>query len=155
MCNRFRSAVGKEWKPGDKLPLELVDGTPAEGVWAGFATEERLAWWIRQPGNVLAQGEEAAEIAERAGDTRELVWGAAPPNARLVYVLEPARAGKNYRLARMITTAANADQVLYFRHGRFPLFGTLLPDGSIQKIPPAKPPASPPVRPPPAQGELF
>ncbi|MDX2080526.1 MAG: hypothetical protein SFU53_07055 [Terrimicrobiaceae bacterium] len=152
MCSRFRSVVGKEWKPGDALPLELAGGQEVEGIWMGFATREKLAWWLRQPGNELAQGEPVAEIAERADDTKELIWGPAPPEAGLIFVLEPAPPGKDYRPAKMVTTAANEEQTAYYRHGRFPLLGRLETDGSLREIPPAKPP---PPTDPPKQFELF
>jgi len=154
MCARFRSVVGKEWKPGQPLPLELVDGTPAEGVWAGFATREKLAWWTRQPGNELAQGEAVAEIAERADDSGEMIWGAVPEGSRLLFVVEPSPVGKNYRLAKMVTTAATAEQSAYFRHGRYPVLGKLRRDSSIEEIAPLAPPP-PLLRKVAEQGELF
>lgn len=153
MCNRFRSVVGKEWKPGDELPLELAGGETVQGVWAGFATREKLKWWLRQHGNQLAQGEEVAEVAERADDTREVIWGPVPRGARLIFVLAPPPPGKLYRLARMLTTAANENQVAYFRHGRYPVLGSLSGQGEIRDVAPQVLEVR--DRPPPAQGELF
>src|SRR5882672_10022474 len=91
-----------------------------EAIWAGSATEEKLRWWLDQRGHQLMQTEPAA--------------------ARLIFVLQPPEAGKNYRLAKMVTTAATPAQVAYFRHQRFALFGTLQPDGSIHRIAPVAPP---------------
>ena len=113
--------------------------------------EEKLDWWLRKAGNELVQSEVVAAIAVKADDNGEIIWGDAPAGARLLFVLEAPSPGKNYRLAKMVTTAATTAQIAYFRHERFSLFGALQPDGTIRKIPPIAPP--PPIRP--AQGELF
>ncbi len=151
MPHLFRTLNGRLWKPSQSLCLTLADGTPVEPVWAGSAQEEKLAWWLHKAGNELAQTGEVSEIAIKADDTHEPVWGAAPAGARLIFLLEAPPPGKNYRLAKMVTTAANPAQVSHFRHERFSLFGTLKPGGAIEKIQPLPPP--PPV--PPAQGNLF
>lgn len=151
MPHLFRNLDGKLWKPGEPVFLTLADGTKVEGVWAGSAREDKLARWLRAPGNELAQTEEVSEIAIKADDTKETIWGAAPAGARLLFVLEPPPTGKNYRLAKMVTTAATPAQVIHFRHERFSLFGILKPDGTIAKIPPLPPPS--PEHP--TQGELF
>lgn len=154
MPNLYRTLDGQERKPGTLLTFQLADGTIIQGVWAGSAMEEKLDWWLRKPGHPLAQSEAVAAVATKADDNGEIIWGDAPANARLLFVLEaPAlgKAGQLYRLARMVTTAATPAQVAYFRHDRSSLFGNLQPDGTIQKIPALTPP--PPA--PPAQGELF
>ncbi len=151
MCNRFRSVVGKEWKPGDALPLEFLDGTPAEGVWAGFATREKLRWWLRQPGNQLAQSELVESFAERTDDSGDIIWGPVSPATHFLFVVQPPLPGKSYQLARMITDEANPEQATYFRHGRIPLFGTLSSEGDIVEVSQDALPPPPPK----AQGELF
>jgi len=152
MPNLFRSTDGALWKAGDSLPLHLADGTPVEGVWAGSAMEEKLDWWLRRSaGAQFAQTAEVAAVASKAEDTGEMIWGDAPSGARLFFVLLAREAGKSYRLAKMVTTAATPAQTAWFRHDRVALFGTLRPDGAITKIPPLQPPA--PI--PPAQAELF
>ena len=151
MPHLFRTLDGKQWKPSQPITLTLVDGTKVEGIWAGSAQEEKLAWWLRKPGNLLAQTAEVAEIAVKAEDTNKINWGAAPKAARLIFVLEAPTVGKKgetYRLARMVTTAANPAQITYFRDERFSLFGTLQSDGTIIRIPPLSPP-------PPEQGALL
>ena len=151
MPNLYRTSDGQERKPGTSLPLLLADGSMAAGIWAGSATEEKLDWWLRKPGNQLAQSEPVAAIAVKADNNGEIIWGDAPTGARLIFVLEAPPPGKSYRLAKMVTSAANPAQVACFRHERFSLFGTLKPDGIIRRIPPVAPP--PPAHP--AQGELF
>jgi hypothetical protein len=150
MPHLFRTADGTLWKPGERVALILADGTRIQGTWAGSAKEERLKWWMNQHGNRLAQTEQVSEIAIQADDDKEIIWGAAPVGARLIFVLESQPPGKNYRLAKMVTTASTAAQVSYFRHERFSLFGSLKPDGTIAKIPPLVPPPSLPK-----QGQLL
>ena len=154
MHHLFRTLDGKLRKASQPLALTFSDGTKAEGLWGGSAQNEKLQWWLNKPGHDLAQTEEVAEVAVRDDETDEIAWGAAPRGARLFFVLEPPVTGKNgeaYRIAKMVTTAANAEEVAYFRDTRFALFGALNPDGSITIIPPLPPP--PPK--PPLQGELF
>ena len=151
MPNLYRTLDGHERKPSEPLPLQLADGSLVEGIWAGSAMEEKLDWWLRKAGNELVQSEVIAAIAVKADDNGEIIWSDAPAGARLLFVLEAAPPGKNYRLAKMVTTAANPAQIACFRHHRFSLFGALQPDGTIQRISPLTP--RPPVGP--AQGELF
>ena len=154
MPNLFRTLDGKLCEPRQTLTLTLADGTSVGGIWGGSAQEEKLRWWLSHPGNELAQSEVVAEIAIKSDDTKEIRWAAAPVGARLIFLLEaPAlsKTGETYRLAKMVTTAANPAEVAYFHHERTSLFGTLNPDGSISKIPPLQPP--PPE--PPDQSELF
>ena len=147
----FRTSDVGSGKPGEPIALTLADGTKVQGIWGGSAREENLKWRMSQPGNELAQTEQVSEVAVRADDNKETIWGAAPVGARLIFVLEPQLPGRNYRLAKMVTTASTPAQVLYFRHDRFSLFGNLKPDGTIVKIPPLMPPLPAP----PKQGQLF
>jgi hypothetical protein len=151
MPHLFRTLDGKQWKPSQRIYLMLPNGAKVEGIWAGSAQEEKLAWWLRKPGNILAQTEEVAEIAVKAEDTGKINWGAAPKGARLIFVLEAPTVGKNgetYRLAKMVTTAATPAQIAYFRDERFSLFGKLQTDGSIDRVQPLSPPPA-------EQGELL
>lgn len=155
MPHLFRTTGGSLRKPGHPpIPLTLTDGTQVEGIWAGSAQEEKLDWWLRKPGHELTQSEAVAEVAVRDDETKHVAWGAAPPEARLFFVLEPptqSKIGETYRIAKMVTVAATPAQMAYFHDTRFALFGTLQPDGTLIKIPSLPPP--PPI--PPEQGELF
>lgn len=151
MPNLYRTLKGLIRKPGIPLPFQFADGGIEEAIWAGSATEEKLNWWLRDVGHQLAQSEAVAAVASKADDNGEMIWGDAPSEAKLLFVLVAPPPGKSYRLAKMVTTAANPAQAAYFRHDRACLFGTLQANGSIRKIPPLTPP--PPA--PPAQGELF
>jgi len=151
MPNLFRTLDGTVWKPGLPLALTLADGTSLEGVWTGSATDEKRDWWLRTPGNELAQTAEIAAVATKSDDTKELLWLDAPSHARLFFVLEARATGKDYRRALMITVPATPAQNAYLHHDRFSLFGRFKPDGTIERIAPLPPP--PPRQP--AQGELF
>jgi hypothetical protein len=151
MPNFFQTRDGMERKPSTPIPLQLADGSPTEGVWAGSATEEKLGWWLAKPGNQIAQSEPVSAVASKADDNGEMIWGDAPNDARLIFVLEASPPGKNYRLAKLVTMKATPSQMVHFRHKRSALIGTLQPDGNIKRIPPLNPPQPPP----PAQNELF
>jgi hypothetical protein len=151
MPHLFRTLDGMERKPSTSIPLWLPDGSSVDGVWAGSATEEKLDWWLRKAGNQMVQSEPVAAVASKADDNGEIIWSNAPESARLIFVLEASPPGKNYRLAKMVTVAANRAQIASFRHERFAFFGMLQPDGSIRRIPPPEPPPSNT----PTQGELF
>lgn len=154
MPHLFRTLDGKLWKASQPLDLTLADGTPIAGLWGGSAQHEKLDWWLRKPGHLLAQTDLVAQVAVRDDDTGEINWGDAPSAARLFFVLESPSIGKNgesYRIAKMVTVATTPAELAYFRDTRFSLFGTFKPDGSITVIPPLPPP--PPK--PPLQGELF
>jgi len=152
MPHLFRTPDGTVWRPGAPVSLTLADGAPVEGIWAGSATAEKLAWWLRPAaGSHLAQTPEIAAVASKADDTGEIIWGDAPAGGRLLFVVQAVGAGKNYRLAKMVTTAATPPQIAYFRHERSALFGRLNADGGIREIPPLDPPL--PILP--AQPELF
>src|SRR5579884_1651705 len=150
MPHLFRTTDDRLWKPGERVALTLPDGTKVEGTWAGSAKEERLEWWLSKYRNTLAQTEQVSEIAIQADDDNKKIWGAAPVGARLIFVLESLPPGKNYLLAKTVTTASTPAQVRYFRQERFSLFGSLTPEGSIAKIPPLMPPPATPK-----QGHLF
>ncbi|HWB06997.1 MAG TPA: hypothetical protein VG796_28500 [Verrucomicrobiales bacterium] len=145
------------WKPGHPFPATLADGRQAIAVWGGCARYETLQEkWLFTSSNELAQGPPISEVAITDEETGKTRWGPAPPGARLLFVLLPAVTGKNgqdYRLAKLVTTEATAEELAYFRDRRVALFGTLSPDSKIQVIPPVSPP--PPDEPVPIQGELF
>jgi hypothetical protein len=150
MPNAFRTATGEIWRAGQQIPLTLTDGSVVTEKWAGSAKEERLDWWLRRDsGNLLACTVPVAAIG--TNDSGELLWADAPPDVRAFFVIVAPEPGKNYRLAKMVTTAASPALSAAIRHDRFALLGVLTTGGTVQKTSPPEPSASPP----PAQGELF
>jgi hypothetical protein len=136
MPHLFRTSDGQMHKPGQPLSLSSADGAEMQGIWGGSAQVEKLRWWLGKPGHDLAQTDVVAAIAIRDEDTGEVRWGAAPPGARLLFVLQPPPVGKSYRIAKMVTTAAEPDQAAYFNETRFSLFAVLRGDGGFDRIPP-------------------
>jgi len=158
MPHRFRTLDGRECKPQQLIPLVLEEGSYAHGTWAGSATVEKLTWWTRPgSGNVLTQSLDiVTEIAQKDDSTGELVWGPLPQDTRLFFVLEAPSPGKNYRLARLLTTAATNPEIAYYNHPRAPFLGRW-EDGSLIEMPPLATFPSRSRRPEPtsAQTELF
>src|SRR6478609_262997 len=106
MPNLFRTLDGKVWKASAPVSLTVSDGTAVEGLWAGSAMGETLEEkWLCRAGTQFAQSEIISAFASKADDNGEMIWGDAPPNARVLFVLVP-QPGKSYRLAKMVTTAA-------------------------------------------------
>lgn len=157
MPHAYRTIDGQPRRPGERFSATLADGRQATAVWGGCARHETLREkWLRHPGNQLAQGPQVCEVAITDEETGKTRWGPAPGGAALLFVLLPVVTGKDgreYRLAKLITTEATPDELSYFRDNRVALFGTLSSDGKIQVIPPVRPP--PPDAPVPVQGELF
>lgn len=118
MPNLFRTLDGQVWKASSALPLTLADGSAIEAIWAGSAKAETLQEkWLSRAGTQIAQSEIITAIASKADDDGEMIWGDAPQNARLFFVVVP-EPGKGYRLAKLVTTAATPAQEAYFRHDR-------------------------------------
>ena len=82
MPHQFRTADDRSRKAGEDIELTLADGTKVQGTWAGSAKEEMLEWWLSRPGNELAQTEQISEVAIKADDDHEMLWGAAPVGAQ-------------------------------------------------------------------------
>ncbi|MBL9144421.1 MAG: hypothetical protein JNM99_12150 [Verrucomicrobiaceae bacterium] len=154
MPHQFRTVDQRVWKASQAIVLWRADGSRVEGIWGGSATEERLDWWLRKPGNELTQTDEIAAVAVRDDESKEVRWGDAPQGARLFFVLEApviGKSGEAYRLAKMVTTAATSAQASYFCDDRFALLGRFNSEGLISRMQPlAPPPLQRPI-----QGELF
>lgn len=150
MPNAFRAIDGTLWKAGQLIPLTLPDGSVVTEKWAGSATEEKLAWWLRpSTENVLAHTPAVAAIG--TDDGGEPVWADAPEGACAFFVITAPEPGKDYRLAKMVTTAASPAMAAWIGNDRFALLGTPRPNGGFVKVNPPDPP-EPPPRP---QLELF
>ncbi|CAN5524843.1 hypothetical protein BH09VER1_BH09VER1_50700 [soil metagenome] len=166
MCKTYKAGQKRETvKAGQEIEFEppgfeaFSDTriTPRlKGKWAGSATFDRLeTYWLskKRPGNQLVQiTEDVAEISETDRDTGEDIWAPAPHGTRLFFILEAPPPGKSYRLARLVTTKATAEQREFFRqeNDSVPLTGRV---EAGQIIPFPLP--NPPPRSPKPQAELF
>ena len=154
MPHLFRTPDNRIWKASHPIPLWKADGAQVMGIWGGSAQSEKLAWWLKKPGHELTQSDVVSAVAVRDDETQEIRWGEVPQGVRLLFVLEPplvGKCGENYRIAKMVTTAATPAQTAYFRDERFALLGSLRLDGTVDVTEPLAAPK--PEHP--AQGELF
>lgn len=144
MCTKYRTK-DEEIRAGMELDLLTHDGISLRGKWAGSATYERLQdLWLARRGNELVQiPQDVTEVSEEDKDTGEIVWTRAADGTRLFFVLEAAPAGKDYRLAKLVTIEATPEERAYFnqKRGSVPLTGRL-EDGKLVHVP--LPPVPPP-----------
>ena len=97
------------------------------GVWAGFARSEILDWWHRQGAEEVELT--ATSFAERSSRTGQLVWEDVPENYIISAILDHRQ---NPALLKVVTRAANSDELSKFEHSRLPLlrkrkFAPILP----------------------------
>ncbi len=85
-------------------------------VWAGFARNESLGWWIQQGGVLLDIP--ADRFAERSDLTRELHWDDIPKELTLRGVLDQSAA---VPLIKVVTRASSEEELHRFQHPRMPL----------------------------------
>ena len=103
------------------LPGRLVGawkniGAPCRFVWAGFATVERMDWWTRQGWTLVDVP--AHRFAERSERTRRLAWDEVPRGFVVRGVIELGAAAPTLKI---VTRAANAEELVRFEHPRMPL----------------------------------
>ena len=117
MCATFEFR-GRVYRPG-----RLLIGRSAESivrpVWAGFARNEILPWWLRQGGLLLDLP--ADRFAERSGESGKLVWDEVPRGFVLRGVTDPRGSRP---VVRIVTRASTSEELLRFHHPRMPLLET-------------------------------
>jgi hypothetical protein len=86
------------------------------GVWAGFARSEILNWWQRQGAEEVELT--ATSFAERSSKTGQLVWEDIPEDHVISAILDHR---ENPALLKVVTRAANPDEISKFEHLRLPL----------------------------------
>ena len=97
------------------------------GIWAGFARSEILDWWHRQGAEEVELT--ATSFAERSSKTGQLVWEDVPENYIISAILDHRQSPA---LIKVVTRAANSDELSKFEHPRVPLlrkrkFAAILP----------------------------
>lgn len=107
---------GKIKRPRGSVAVTGPNGKQ-ELVWAGFARSEILSWWQRKKGATLLDID-ATRFAERADDTRELIWDEMPPDSVIRGLCD--QSGKTPVL-KIVTRPADAEELAQFRHPRMPL----------------------------------
>jgi hypothetical protein len=114
MCSVFKNKT-LVLKPG-----RVVSGSSQRGqvaaVWAGFARSEILDWWHRQGAEEVELT--ATSFAERSDRTGQLVWEDIPDGHIISAILDHRQ---NPALLKVVTRAANPDEISKFEHPRLPL----------------------------------
>ena len=114
MCSVFKNKK-LVLKPGRVLKGASTKGQ-VSGVWAGFARSEILEWWHRQGAEEVELT--ATSFAERSNRTGQLVWEDVPENHIISAILDHRQ---NPALLKVVTRAANPDELSKFEHPRVPL----------------------------------
>ncbi len=126
MCNRFIQK-GQEVKPGQQATV-LLRGPAgefelpfAEAVFGGPARAESRNYWIKREGAepVLVPGIE--RFGEKDQATGEQHWEDVPAGSALEGLLLPTPPGKHYRLLKVVTQAATAEQIARLGNDRVPV----------------------------------
>lgn len=126
MCNRV---VQNEVivKPGEKLKV-LMRGPQGkyelpfdEATFGGPARQEKKYYWIK-----VEQAEEViipnvTRFGEKNKTSGEQGWEDVPPGSSLEGLLLPQPPGKNYRLLKVVTKPATADQLKRLGNDRAPV----------------------------------
>jgi len=119
MCAVFQSN-NQISKPGSKVagcsPTGIV-----RHVWAGFARNEILDWWLSKGGVLLDLY--AERFAERSEKSRRLIWDDVPRGFVLRGLLD-IQSGSP--LIKIVTRSSSPEELLQFEHPRMPLLDTPL-----------------------------
>jgi hypothetical protein len=122
MCATFE-LKNKVFKPGREVIVRSINGIACH-VWAGFARNESLGWWIRQGGVLLDIP--ADRFAERSDLTRKLLWDEVPAD-RVVRGVMDLRS--SHPLVKVVTRASSEEEWQRFEHPRMPLLERALYPG--------------------------
>lgn len=126
MCNRVVQK-GNVIKPGERVVV-LLRGPGAEfelpfdgAVFAGPAKRESRNYWIQREGAVDVLVPDVSRFGERNKSTDEQGWEDVPPGSALEGLLLPQPPGKDYRLLKIVTQHATADQFARLGNDRAPV----------------------------------
>lgn len=125
MCNRVVQK-GRLIKPGEELTVLLKGPNgffelPFDAVFGGPARSEKLKYWQNVEGGELVVVPGVDRFGEKNKATGEQNWEDLPPASALEGVLLPQPAGKDYRLLKVLTQEATADQLARLGNDRAPL----------------------------------
>ena len=130
MCSAFQFKK-RTFKPGSEVIGRSERGIERH-VWAGFARNESLEWWLRNGGRLLEIPVD--RFAERSDLSRKLVWDDVTEGLFLRAVIQEQSSedplhpqAKTARpFVKIITRAATKEETEQFQHSRMPLIGTPL-----------------------------
>lgn len=126
MCSVFQFKK-QTFRPGREVKAQSRCGI-VRYVWAGFARNESLDWWLQKGGVLLDLPID--RFAERSDQTGQLVWDDVPDHLVLRGLLD-VQSGKP--LLKVVTRAASLEELGRFQNPRIPLLAEplfeLLPEG--------------------------
>ena len=126
MCNRIVQK-GREVKPGQTL-MVLMRGPGGdfempyeEAVFGGPARSESRNYWIKREGAEPVIVPHVERFGEKDKTTGQQNWEDTPPGTALEGLLLPTPPGKAYRLLKVVTQDATADQIARLGNDRAPV----------------------------------
>lgn len=126
MCNRFVQK-DKVIKPGERATV-LLKGPGGEfelpfpdAVFGGPAKKESRNYWLKKEGAVDVVVPDITRFGEKSKTTGEQGWEDVTPGSSLEGLLLPQPPGKDYRLLKIVTQTATADQLARMGNDRAPV----------------------------------
>lgn len=156
MCNKFVQrgvTVSPQGKaivlirgPGGEFEMEF------EAIFGGPARKESEGYWKGQMKAEDSLVPDIEQFGERDKATGVQNWETVPAGTTLQGLLLPEetakKTGKPYRLLKVVTQDAPAEQAARLGNDRVPVFGIVERSGNIRKVKTSVPPEK-------AQGDLF
>jgi hypothetical protein len=136
MCNRVVQK-GVVIKPGQQI-MVLLKGPGAEfelpfdAVFAGPAKRESRNYWIKREGAEDVLVPHVSQFGEKNQTTGEQGWEQLKMESCLAGLLLPQPPGKLYRLLKIVTQPATAEQIQRLGNDRAPV---VIPDAPPGKAP--------------------
>ena len=126
MCNRFVQK-GHEVRPGQRA-LVLMRGPGGEfelpfdeAAFGGPARNESRNYWIRREGAEPVLVPDVSLFGEKDKVTAEQNWEEVPAGTAMEGLLLPRPPGKEYRLLKVVTQEATAEQAARLGNNRVPI----------------------------------
>jgi len=127
MCNRYVQK-GREVRPGQRTTV-LMKGPGAEfeipfdeAIFGGPARSESRNYWIEREDAELVLVPDIERFGEKDKVTGQQNWEDVRANTAMEGLLLPRPPGKEYRLLKVVTQPATADQLARLGNDRVPVF---------------------------------
>jgi hypothetical protein len=127
MCNRYVQK-GREVRPGQRTRV-LMKGPGAEfeiefdeAIFGGPARNESRNYWIDREGAEPVLVPDIERFGEKDKVTGQQNWEDVPAGSAMEGLLLPRPPGKEYRLLKVVTQPATAEQLARLGNDRVPVF---------------------------------
>ena len=126
MCNRFVQK-GREVRPGQRALVQMrgpggeFEVPFDEAVFGGPARNESRHYWLQREGAEPVLVPDISSFGEKDKATKEQHWEDVPGGSSMEGLLLPRPPGKDYRLLKVLTQAATADQIARLGNDRVPI----------------------------------